>query len=174
MKAYVSDRRSRTMLVGPAVAPLPSDDDSGLEESLPASYCQQTDGLDNIHLPQADIQAFLEQELSLKRLEAMHEYLWLVGLPRPPRPLHQQLVLGRDIIVTEKLDMHLVWETGRIFVKPLPRYLLNPNFWKTHLHCPGHTICDCLEKEDTDSSDGGCRRDLRKRATGFIFTYAAP
>lgn len=33
------------------------------------------------------------------------------------------------------MDMHLVWTTGRIFIKPVPRFLLEPHFWEAYLCC---------------------------------------
>ena len=41
------------------------------------------------------------------------------------RPLHYQRCIGRTIILTERLDQHLVWLDDRIFMKPLPRYLMD-------------------------------------------------
>lgn len=49
-------------------------------------------------------------------------------MPMPPRPLHHQLLLSREISVTEQMDMYLVWMTGRMFLKPIPRFLLEPYF----------------------------------------------
>ncbi|KAH7141677.1 hypothetical protein EDB81DRAFT_884752 [Dactylonectria macrodidyma] len=39
------------------------------------------------------------------------------------------VLVGRDVIVTEQMDMHLVWTTRRIFLEPIPRFLLEPRFW---------------------------------------------
>jgi len=47
------------------------------------------------------------------------------------RPLHHQRCIGRTIILTERLDQHLVWLDDRLFLKPLPRYLMDyPAFKK--------------------------------------------
>ncbi|TKW58736.1 hypothetical protein CTA1_3198 [Colletotrichum tanaceti] len=75
-----------------------------------------------------DIQKWIDEEVDVDRLAAIHDLLWIVGWPRLPCPLHEQCLLSRDIMVTEKLDLHLVWTTNRIFIKPLPRFLLNPRF----------------------------------------------
>lgn len=45
------------------------------------------------------------------------------------------MALGREITVTERMESHLVWGSGRIFCKPIPRYLLNTAFWERHLSC---------------------------------------
>jgi hypothetical protein len=100
-------------------------------------------------------------------------WLWIAGRPTPPRPLHYQLLLRREIFVTERMDMHLVWTTGRIFLKPLPRFLLEPRFWSRFLSCrPG---CSC---DEADLDVGGdiqycqCQR-LWRSALGFLLSYAA-
>ncbi|KAH6970503.1 hypothetical protein BKA56DRAFT_678494 [Ilyonectria sp. MPI-CAGE-AT-0026] len=85
--------------------------------------------------------ACVEKELDLLRLTSIHGWLWLAGRPMPPRPLHRQLLVGRDVIVTEQMDMHLVWTTGRIFLKPIPRFLLEPLFWKAYLPCGQRRDC---------------------------------
>lgn len=83
----------------------------------------------------------------------------------PPRPLHQQQhLLNRQIVITEKLDLHLVWTTDRIFIKPLPRFILDPRFWAVFLEC--HTVP--ILHQDTCSCGG-----RRERALGFLFSYTA-
>lgn len=39
----------------------------------------------------------------------------------------------REIIVTEGPRLHLVWIYDRVFIKPLPRYLLSYTFWSEHI-----------------------------------------
>ncbi|KAL7951256.1 hypothetical protein V8C42DRAFT_350000 [Trichoderma barbatum] len=41
-------------------------------------------------------------------------WLWIAGLPMPPRALHYQLLLNLGIFITERMDMHLVWTSGRL------------------------------------------------------------
>jgi hypothetical protein len=79
--------------------------------------------------------AFLEDELNTPSLNRLHIHLWMAGRPMPPRPLTYQLAVSRNIVVVETMDLHLVWEPGRIFLKPLPRYLLNSAFWAEDLAC---------------------------------------
>jgi hypothetical protein len=52
--------------------------------------------------------------------------------------LHYQVVKKREIVVTEQLDLHLVWSSAAsssIYLKPLPRFLFCPTFWRTQI-CP--------------------------------------
>lgn len=113
--------------------------------------------------------ATLERELDLARLCGVYDWLWLTGLPMPPRPLHYQLLMRREIIIAERMDMHLVWTTGRLFLKPLPRYLLEPQFWSEYLACVHG--CDC-EASSAGAKECQLQR-LRRRALGFVFSYAA-
>lgn len=112
----------------------------------------------------ADVHSWVDGELDLHRLADIHSWLWVVGRPMPPRALHQQRLLGREIIITERSDLHLLWANDRIFIKPLPRFLLDVAFWEECLRCQAG-YC---------SSDSPCDCNVRrKRALGFLFSYAA-
>ncbi|KAI0399115.1 hypothetical protein F4802DRAFT_590887 [Xylaria palmicola] len=136
---------------------------------------------------------FLEVEFSLARLDDVYSKLWRVGYPRPPRPLHTQLQLGRMIVLTDSLDMHLVWGNGKIFLKPLPRYLLEPEFWDAHLapDPPAGSAHDVqpqaretspaakqgaptLESRSSTTPDASSpsQRGIRGSALGLLYTYA--
>jgi hypothetical protein len=103
---------------------------------------------------------FLEQELWCKDLETMAPRLWIMTTFSSANinPLHRQRVKGREIVVTEEPRLHLVWIHNRIFVKPLPRFLLSQTFWEMHLGA-GSTQA------------GYSRSELCKAATGFLRTY---
>ncbi|KAH7228869.1 hypothetical protein BKA60DRAFT_8045 [Fusarium oxysporum] len=147
-------------------APASSLDNRQLKLLLPATF--QTDS-DDLASTSCHVDASIRAELDLQRLNNVSRWLWVAGRLVPPRPLHHQLLLRRDVFVTEQMDMHLVWMTGRIFVKPIPRFLLEPRFWKEHLHCEQH--CSCVTVEGTAWE---CeRRRLWKCALGFLFSYAA-
>lgn len=134
------------------------EDNGSLSHLFPATYRTSIDG---IVTPYPNhLQSFLENELFVSRLNAIQSYLWLCGRPMPPRPLHQQLVMSRNIVVTERMDMHLVWSNARIFIKPMPAYLLHPDFWATHL-------------PERRSSPPRSYNDLAACARGFLFTYTA-
>lgn len=116
---------------------------------LPATYRYRHRIL---RLVSSDVRAFLQCELDISRLNRIHKWLWLVGLPTSPRSLHYQRLKKRDIVVAEQLDLHLVWSPSRIFIKPLPRYLLSPSFWKCNI-CP--------------------YPDIYHTALGFLLSYVA-
>ncbi|KAM0522588.1 hypothetical protein ACHAPE_002180 [Trichoderma viride] len=90
-------------------------------------------------------------ELCVKKLNNIHEWLWLAGRPGAPRSLSYQQSSSREIVIDERVDMHLVWIPGRMFLKPIPRYLLDHDFWKRHI---------------TD-------RDAHMSALGFLRSYVA-
>ncbi|KAI5859497.1 hypothetical protein GGS23DRAFT_600419 [Durotheca rogersii] len=138
---------------------------------LPASYRSKRD---HIIVPHAESD-FLSQDLLVDRLNNIQDWLWICGRPMPPRPIREsptrphfktlicpllspsctrnhQILISRDITVTENPELHLVWAKNRIFLKPIPPYLLDPNFWAAHI------VRD---------------RKLAECARGFLFSYTA-
>jgi hypothetical protein len=101
--------------------------------------------------PQKEPQKYLDAELRLPKLNEIHSYLWLAGLPKPTRPLHRQRLMNRVICLTEVPDEHMVWHESRIFIKPIPEYLLNYNYWEKEL---------CADE------------DLHKCACGLLLSYS--
>ncbi|RYP03604.1 hypothetical protein DL764_005034 [Monosporascus ibericus] len=142
-----------------------------LRSLLPASY-RTGPHQDNLTPPRLDDMTFIEKELDVGRLNKLSTWLWVAGRPMPPRPLHYQLVLGRDIIVMEQMDLYLVWTTGRLFLKPIPRFLLEPRVWSEYLSCrPG---CICSQAVGEKGYEPCCPyRKARKCALGFFLSYAA-
>lgn len=79
--------------------------------------------------PTDEIQKFLKKDLMVNKLNKIDKYLWLAGQPMPPKPLNYQIATSREIVVDERIDVHMVWEhSQRIHLKPLPRYLLDSQF----------------------------------------------
>ncbi|KAJ6201934.1 hypothetical protein J3E72DRAFT_391660 [Bipolaris maydis] len=68
--------------------------------------------------------------------------------------LHQQRVKG----LTEEPRLHPVWLHNRIFINPLPRYLLSCVSWDDYLD-------ECSNKLGND------RSGIRRAAAGFLRTY---
>ena len=65
--------------------------------------------------------------------------------------MHRQKLIGRSILITEDPDEHLVWFEGQIFIKPLPDFLLDYDYWNENL-------CSDIE--------------LYESASGFLLSYA--
>ncbi|KAH8743442.1 hypothetical protein F5883DRAFT_722659 [Diaporthe sp. PMI_573] len=78
-------------------------DPSQLLSLLPASYRTESD---HVAAPAHHVAACVAKELDLRRLTRIHGWLWVAGRPMPPRPLHHQRLLSREIFVTEQMDMH--------------------------------------------------------------------
>ena len=52
---------------------------------------------------------YISGQLDVNRLNVIHDRLWRAGLPGRIQPLHHQKLLQRNIVVTERIDLHLVW-----------------------------------------------------------------
>ncbi|KAI0883238.1 uncharacterized protein GGS22DRAFT_190551 [Annulohypoxylon maeteangense] len=111
---------------------------TGFAALLPASHRNKDD---HIVVPRPDLE-FLKRELLVKRLNDVQDWLWICD---------HQVLISRDIIITEDPELHLVWSKNRIYLKPIPLYLLDPEFWKHHIHGD----------------------DLIKCARGFLYSYTA-
>ena len=112
----------------------------------------------------------LRQELGVGRLDDIHNWLWLVGRPMPPRPLHYQKAARRDAVVHEQMDLHLVWDDQRMFLKPIPRYLFDLNFWQDNLSCEERRT---FASKDTTETNICERCQIYKCAVGFLLSYAS-
>lgn len=100
----------------------------------------------------------------------MEQHLWLAGSKRPPTQLHFQVAMGRQIIVDERMDHHLVWDnSGRIFLRPIPLFLLDHTVWNTSLACPGG--CQCTT-DNTSKAPPKCMQNCRRIARWFLYTYS--
>lgn len=106
---------------------------------LPASYRTRKNDITIARLDDLD---FLKSELSVDRLNEIHEWLMIVGRPMPPRALHLQRMKLREICPTEQMDLHLAWSPKRIYVKPIPRFLLDTGFWEAYL-CGNPRLYEC-------------------------------
>lgn len=135
---------------------------------LPASYHyhEEASGKRIVANPADGVPAFVESELSLGRLSEILKHLWFAGTKHPATQLHFQVAIGREIVVNDRMDLHLVWNNdGRIFLKPIPRFLLDPEFCQRNLECPHVGTCQ-------DAPAELCRENPRKVALGFLYTYA--
>src|ERR1700761_7790466 len=98
------------------------------------------------------ITAYLESELVTRELDNIREHLWFAGLPRvtvPLKHLHHHRVLGRKIVLTEKIELHLITRGDIIHLKPVPHFLFQYDFFHSHVR----------------------RRAFFQHALGFLSTY---
>lgn len=148
-------------------------DDEALDSTaalLPAST-RTTD--QSLICPTDDIHYFLLKDLSVDKLNHIDQYLWVAGRPMPPKPLNYQIASSREIVVDERIGMHLVWEhTRRLHLKPVPRYLLDAQFWASHLICNG-PCCVATQRDRVAQNPHPCTKHLYACALGFLCSYVA-
>ncbi|MCJ1312482.1 hypothetical protein MMC25_006156 [Agyrium rufum] len=168
-----------------------SDGDGTGNNSLPASYrYYEINGNQRSRViadPSNNVKSFLKTELSLGYLNEILKRLWFAGSRRGATQLHFHVALGREIVVVDRMDLHLLWDNGRVFLKPVPKFLLDPSFWVLNLKCPNNNTCqhpaeDQLANPAQLAGDPGllganqeslpCMQDARKAALGFLYTYA--
>lgn len=75
----------------------------------------------------------LYKQLNPEELNEMHAHLWWAGWPGNIRPLHEQKIKRRDILLTEHVRLHLTWVDSTIYIKPLPVFMLNWAFFDRYL-----------------------------------------
>lgn len=88
-------------------------------------------GQPSILLEDEAVAEFLERELETRRLDNLYHHLWLVSGKHNVSPLHHQAIKGRQIIITERPDLHLIWFYNLIYIKPIPLCLMNYAFYDT-------------------------------------------
>jgi hypothetical protein len=103
---------------------------------------------------------FLKQKFCSYDVEKISLMLWMMFVQSSANisSLHRQRVKGRAIVI-EDPKLHLVWFYDRIFIKPLPGYLLSCSFWEKYLL--------------RDSSPLEARREaIRASALGYLRTWS--
>jgi hypothetical protein len=160
-----------------------SNDENGVSHPLdfspllPAAAFGDHHGWEDFQVPVPD-EGFLYRELSVDKLNYLHEQLSYITAPLPPQPLHRQRLRGRDFFVTEDVEYHLIYYKTKahvIHIKPMPRYLLDVNFWRDHLTSPGSGSEDKVHHSCDVNCSEACkrRRKLYGLALGFMFSYVA-
>lgn len=107
----------------------------------------------------------LEKSCVSADLEAAASSLWILSTQSGANisPLHHQRVKGRQIVITEDPGLHLVWIHNRIFLKPIPRYLLSFPFWERFLS----------EVPNVPPTQDQIRlQRIRQAALGFLRSYS--
>ncbi|KAK1255935.1 hypothetical protein MKX07_008194 [Trichoderma sp. CBMAI-0711] len=152
-----------------------------LRSILPASF---RNGSAWIGPPHNRVRYFLADDLNMDKLTEASAYLFIVGKVKSPRPLHYQQALGLEVQVSERLDTHLLWANGKIYIKPLPRYVFEPKFWTEYLDCPKscpyatdfHLLRESglMRRSAQFSQEVPCEHSkLWKCAMGLVYSYVA-
>ncbi|KAJ5881914.1 uncharacterized protein N7529_000586 [Penicillium soppii] len=119
-------------------------------------------GEPRLELEDNGISEYLRSEFMTGILDDLSPYLWLVATQNSAHvsSLTYQVVRGRNIIITENPGLHLVWIYDKVFIKPMPKYLLSHAFWQFYLIDPNSTI------------PAHQREGIKKAALGFMRSYA--
>ncbi|KAK0609305.1 hypothetical protein DIS24_g12334 [Lasiodiplodia hormozganensis] len=133
-------------------------------------------GQPNIRLGQHErLWHHLERELYSADLEKLAPHLWMMSTQSSANisPLHRQKVKNRRIVITEDPRLHLVWVDDKIFIKPLPPYLLSHAFWAEILQpCSGPTTTTTSSSNASpNSTTAEYRTAIALAARGFLRTY---
>jgi hypothetical protein len=93
----------------------------------------------------------------------MSPWLWFLAAPNSAHvsALHAQVVRGRNIVITEDPELHLVWISNRVFVKPLPAYLLSHAFWSYLV----------FSSKAASEKDRYRTKQILQAAMGYVRTY---
>jgi hypothetical protein len=70
-------------------------------------------------------------------------------------------------MITEQPDMHLLWYYDRIFIKPIPKYLLSAHFWERHVVRKALNNVELGSRSKAEEGDS-----MMQEAMGFLRTYA--
>jgi hypothetical protein len=128
----------------------------------PAQATATLPGDPRLGLLDSDIGEKLDAEFMTPVLNKLAPRLWLMTTQSSENiePLTEQLVRGRKVVISEKPGLHLVWINNRVFLKPLPKYLLSHAFWEYYLVKPNPHIPSDLQMK------------LHQAARGFLRSYA--
>ena len=131
-----------------------SSDKLRLEREDEPSSCRLPDQ-PSIRLNSPNVCEYLKREFCTTELDAFTSYFWLLTTPSHTNisPLHHQLVKGRQIILTEEPQLHLLWVYDSIFIKPIPRFLLSHAFWSFFLSPESSP----LSRDDRQATFGAIR-----------------
>ncbi|KAK8244732.1 hypothetical protein HDK77DRAFT_231998 [Phyllosticta capitalensis] len=131
-------------------------------------------------LTRHDLRAFLTENFCTPKLDRFSPWLWLVATQKSDhiKSMTHQVVRGREITVTESPELHLVWHDKRMFIKPLPPFLLSKVFWEVYFNItPRYNAQTNLEDDETDGALKAHRRtreedeEIRRALLGFMRSY---
>ena len=114
-----------------------------------------------VDLQLSELHQYVRETIETGSLDKLAPYLWLISTQSSSSvtPLHQHTILGRTITITQSASLHLVWYYDKVFIKPLPRYLLSHSFWAF------------LFGESSISLSTDARERLYRAAVGFVRSY---
>lgn len=118
--------------------------------------------------PTDDLDTFFANDLNIERLSKIFAWLKYAGQNWQIRPLCKQKEYARSIVVTEQADMHLLWEGSKMYLKPLPQYLLDAECWSQQFVCAEGS--ECRGSADLNNPRA-CKERLYSSALGLLYSY---
>ncbi|KAJ5902855.1 hypothetical protein N7495_003383 [Penicillium taxi] len=118
-----------------------------------------------------EVHGHLLHELATPLLDELYAHLWLVAKKSGLHidALHRQRVKRRPIIPTEDPKFHLVWSRDKIYIKPVPLFLLNHDFWVRYLQPPRRLLSSEHFPFTLQTASWALDRSI---AMGFMRSYA--
>lgn len=122
-------------------------------------------GQPRMRLRSSSLHHSLEREFCTPDLDTLSPHLWLVATQSSSHisPLHEHILKGRHVAITEDQELHLTWTNNRVFIKPMPRYMLSYAFWTAKL-VPDTNLTKCANAQTPSEA-------LLRAALGFMRTY---
>ncbi|KAL2833023.1 hypothetical protein BDW59DRAFT_157162 [Aspergillus cavernicola] len=75
----------------------------------------------------------IQKDLSVDQLNDIHGSLYMAEAEWGISPLHSQRIWGRNIVICEDAGLHLLWYDDIIYIKPMPLYLLDQEYFQQHV-----------------------------------------
>jgi hypothetical protein len=134
-------------------------------------------GFPNIPLDRIKISEFMRKELCTPTLDELYPRLWLVARKSYWNidPLHRQATKRRTICLTEDVQLHLLWQDDKIYIKPVPPWLLNYEVWLHYLSpAPEQASSNTVDPQKKDQAfiPSAWEPPEHAMALGFLRSYA--
>jgi hypothetical protein len=137
------------------------------------NYINYLPGYPAVRLVPDEISTHLTHEFNTPLLDELYDRLWLVGTPLGHHidALQTHRLKGRTIVPTDDPRLHLIWDNDKVYLKPVPIYLVNHDVWTLYLSSAG-------PKRGADSPIAAASSESavvafdRSTAVGFLRSYS--
>jgi hypothetical protein len=116
-------------------------------------------GAPRIQFDSLEMGEYIRKYLTTPKLDKIVPRLWLVGEKARVISSLSDQNRNRRIFITENPELHLVETSNKLFIKPVPKYLLSYSFWEYYI---------CSETSPWSES---LRRDVARAARGLLRSY---
>ena len=105
-----------------------------LSWSPPACYVEDYTDPSDIQITDLhDFHEYFQHDLDLRMYEEIQKYIWWASLSPRPSAIHEFILRGHSLCLTQDHDEHDVQKKNIVFLKPLPDYLLCHTVWDLYL-----------------------------------------